>query len=89
MWSINSRLQTRSRQGNRFDIQLFVGCCNYSNFKVLPLDDHKLLAGAGGLADTTAFVEFIQKNLKLYELNNDMKLGVPGTANFIRNEVCI
>lgn len=53
----------------------------------MELDSHKLLAGSGTAADTSAFSEYVQKNLKLYELNNDVKLNVPGAANFIRGEV--
>lgn len=51
------------------------------------LDSHKLLAGSGTPADSKNFNEYIQKNLKLYELNNDVKLGTPSAANFIRGEL--
>jgi 20S proteasome alpha/beta subunit len=53
----------------------------------MELDAHKLLAGSGTAADTSAFSEFIQKNLKLYELNNDVKLNTHAAANFTRGEV--
>jgi len=53
----------------------------------MELDSHKLLVGAGVFADSVNFSEYIQKNLKLYELNNDMRLGTHAAANFIRNEV--
>jgi len=53
----------------------------------MELDSHKLLVGAGVAADSTNFTEYIQKNLKLYELNNDLKLGTKATANYIRGEV--
>ena len=53
----------------------------------MELDSHKLLAGAGTPADATNFNEYIQKNLKLYELNNDVKLSAHSAANFIRKEV--
>jgi len=53
----------------------------------MELDSHKLLAGSGVAADTVNFTEFIQKNLKLYELNNDLKLDTHAAANFIRKEV--
>lgn len=55
--------------------------------KIMELDSHKLLVGAGTFADSVNFTEFIQKNLKLYELNNDMKMGTRVSANYIRNEV--
>jgi 20S proteasome alpha/beta subunit len=53
----------------------------------MELDSHKLLAGAGTPADATTFNEYIQKNLKLYELNNDIKLNTRSAAHFIRKEV--
>jgi len=53
----------------------------------MELDSHKLLVGAGVPADGTNFTEYIQKNLKLYELDNDLKLDTKSAANFVRNEV--
>lgn len=53
----------------------------------MELDSHKLLVGSGTAADTSNFTEFIQKNLKLYELNNDLKLDTHSAANYIRGEV--
>lgn len=55
----------------------------------MELDSHKLLVSAGTPADSSNFTEFIQKNLKLYELNNDMKLSTRAAANFLRGEVSI
>jgi 20S proteasome alpha/beta subunit len=55
--------------------------------KILELDSHKLLVGAGTFADSVKFGEYVQKNLKLYELNNDMKMGTSASANFIRTEL--
>ena len=55
--------------------------------QIMELDSHKLLSGSGTPADTSNFTEFIQKNLKLYELNNDLKLDTWATANFIRGEM--
>jgi len=55
--------------------------------KILQLDSHKLLAGAGTPADTSAFTEYVQKNMKLYELNNDLKMSTHGAANFVRDQV--
>lgn len=51
------------------------------------LDQSKLLAGSGTPADTTNFTEFIQKNLKLYELNNEVALSTHAAANFIRGQL--
>lgn len=53
----------------------------------MELDSHKLMVGAGVFADSVNFTEYVQKNLKLYELNNDMALGTHAAANFVRNEV--
>lgn len=53
----------------------------------MELDSHKLLVSSGVPADGVNFTEFIQKNLKLYELNNDLKLSTHAAANFIRGEV--
>ena len=55
--------------------------------KIVALDSHKLIVGAGVFADSVNFLEYVQKNLKLYELNNDMQLGTRAAANFVRNEV--
>ena len=55
--------------------------------KVVELDSHKLVAGSGTPADTTNFLEYVQKNMKLYELNNDLALTTHAAANFIRGEV--
>ena len=53
----------------------------------MELDSHKLLVGSGVAADNSNFTEYIQKNMKLYELNNDLKLDTHSAANFIRKEV--
>lgn len=33
------------------------------------------------------FVEFLQKNVKLYELRNDLRLDTAGVANFTRRSL--
>lgn len=55
--------------------------------QILELDSHKLLVGAGVPADCAHFNEYIQRNLTLYELNNDIKLRTHGAANYIRGEL--
>lgn len=45
------------------------------------------MATSGVAADGVNFGEYIQKNLKLYELNNDVKLSTSAAAHFIRGEV--
>lgn len=39
------------------------------------------------IADGINFSEYIQKNIKLYELDNDIKLSTHAAANFVRREV--
>lgn len=53
----------------------------------MKLDSHKLLAAAGTPADNVNFSEMIEKNVKLYELNNDLRLTTHGAANFIRSQL--
>jgi 20S proteasome alpha/beta subunit len=60
---------------------------SHTEDKIMELDSHKLLVGAGSAADSVNFTEYIQKNLKLYELNNDMALDTHATANFVRKEL--
>jgi 20S proteasome subunit beta 4 len=55
--------------------------------QIMELDSHKLLVGAGVPADCLNFNEYIQRNLVIYELNNDIKLSTHGAANYIRGEV--
>ncbi len=53
----------------------------------MELDSHKLLVSAGTPADCTTFNEYIEKNCKLYELNNDVKMSNHAAAHYIRGEV--
>ena len=55
--------------------------------QIVHLDSHKLLVGAGTPADCAVFNEYISKNMKLYELDNEIKLSTHAAANFIRGEV--
>jgi 20S proteasome alpha/beta subunit len=55
--------------------------------KVVQLDASKLIVGSGSFADSVNFTEYIQKNLKLYELDQDLALSTHAAANFIRKEV--
>ncbi len=55
--------------------------------KIMVLDEHKLLAGAGPVGDRTQFTEYIQKNIKLYRFRNNLELGMHAAANFIRTEL--
>ena len=53
----------------------------------MKLDDTKLLGASGTQADNEMFGEFIQKNIKLYTLNNDLNMSTHAAANYMRNEV--
>lgn len=55
--------------------------------KITELDSHKIMAYAGVYADGVAFSEFVQKNMKLYELEHDIKLSTPAAAHFVRGEL--
>jgi 20S proteasome alpha/beta subunit len=57
--------------------------------KIVKLDDSKAIVGSGTPADSANFLEYISKNLKLYELNNDLRLDTHATANFIRGQVLL
>merc|ERR1711934_476316 len=56
--------------------------------KIMQLDDHKVMASAqkkGG--DSSNFGEYVQKNLKLYELRTGTTLSTHASANFVRGEL--
>ena len=52
--------------------------------KIMALDKYKLLAASGPTGDRVAFTEFVQKNVHLYELKNNIALTVKGAANWTR-----
>lgn len=55
--------------------------------KIATLDPHKMMARSGVHADGVTFSEYVQKNLKLYQLEHDLTLSTPAAAHYIRNEV--
>ena len=55
--------------------------------KIMNLDESKIMGLAGPTADCSNFSEYVQKNMTLYELNNNMRLSTWATANFIRGEL--
>mmetsp|Transcript_9024 Transcript_9024/g.22623 ORF Transcript_9024/g.22623 Transcript_9024/m.22623 type:complete len:211 (+) Transcript_9024:227-859(+) len=55
--------------------------------KILDLDSHKLMGMTGPKGDCSNFSEYIQVNMKLYELKNQSKLTTHAAANFTRNEL--
>jgi 20S proteasome subunit beta 4 len=56
--------------------------------KIKNLTSHSAMGVSGPNSDLVTFTEYIQKNLKLYELSNDgLKLSVHAQANFCRGEL--
>jgi len=55
--------------------------------KILALDKFKLLGASGPVGDRTHFCEYVQKNVHLYELRNNISLSVKAAANWTRNEL--
>ena len=55
--------------------------------KIMDLDSHKLLALSGPKGDCVYFGEYVQANMKLYELRNGVKLSTHACANFVRNQL--
>ncbi len=62
-------------------------CVKNDEDKILPLDQHKLLACGGELGDTKNFSEYIQKNIALYNLRNGVKLTTHAAAHYTRGEI--
>ncbi|CAN0027418.1 unnamed protein product, partial [Discosporangium mesarthrocarpum] len=55
--------------------------------KVKDLSENMLMATAGPQSDCVTFTEYIQKNMTLYELNNNLKLSTNAAAHFVRGEL--
>ncbi|KAI0501222.1 proteasome subunit beta type-2-A-like [Dendrobium catenatum] len=55
--------------------------------KVLVLDSHKLLGVSGEAGDRVQFIEYIQKNVHLYQFRNGIPLNTAAVANFTRGEL--
>ncbi|CAK4682366.1 hypothetical protein AeMF1_006322 [Aphanomyces euteiches] len=55
--------------------------------KMQALDSHKIIAGSGPQSDRVEFCEYIQKNMKLYQLTNGVTLNGHAAANFVRGEL--
>ena len=52
--------------------------------KILGLDHFKLLGMSGPNGDRNAFGEYVQKNVHLYQLKNNIPLSTHAAANFLR-----
>ena len=58
-----------------------------SDDKTRALNTHTLMAFSGEAGDTVQFAEFIQANVQLYSMRNNMELSPAATANFVRGEL--
>eukprot|EP00968_Pinguiococcus_pyrenoidosus_P007669 scaffold520_cov224-Pinguiococcus_pyrenoidosus.AAC.4 len=63
--------------------------CRVSAHQILPMSEKQILATVGSASDREVFSEYIQKNLRLYELENQIHMSTFGLANFIRKELAI
>ncbi|KAF1929795.1 N-terminal nucleophile aminohydrolase [Didymella exigua CBS 183.55] len=55
--------------------------------KTRELNKHTLMAFSGEAGDTVQFAEYIQANVQLYSMRNNMELSPAATANFVRGEL--
>ncbi len=55
--------------------------------KLLPVDDHKIMAISGEAGDRVNFAEYIIANARLYALRNGMSLSTKAVANYTRGEL--
>ncbi len=55
--------------------------------KIVKFDDDKAIAAAGGQAERTQLMDYLQKNVHLYRLRNSQKLTTKATAHFVRSEM--
>lgn len=55
--------------------------------KIIPIDDHKLMATSGEPGDRVMFSEFIMANVRLYALRFGASLSTKAVANFTRSEM--
>lgn len=55
--------------------------------KTRELNKHTLMTFSGEAGDTVQFAEYIQANVQLYSMRNNMELSPAATANFVRGEL--
>ncbi|CAA9962383.1 hypothetical protein PTNB73_03286 [Pyrenophora teres f. teres] len=58
-----------------------------SDDKTRVLNTHTLMTFSGEAGDTVQFAEYIQANVQLYSMRNNMELSPAATANFVRGEL--
>ncbi|KAI4755900.1 hypothetical protein E4T44_14756, partial [Aureobasidium sp. EXF-8845] len=58
-----------------------------SDDKTRPLSKHILMGLTGEAGDTIQFAEYVQANVQLYGMRNDIELNPAATASFIRTEL--
>ncbi|KAE8688985.1 Proteasome subunit beta type-2 [Hibiscus syriacus] len=55
--------------------------------KIMILDSHKLITASGEPGDRVQFMEYIQKNMALYQFRNGIPLTTTAAANFTHGEL--
>jgi len=55
--------------------------------KIYPLDKHKMIGASGPSGDRAQFIEYIKRNIILYELRQNIPLSTSAAANFTREEL--
>ena len=55
--------------------------------KIIPIDEHKVMATSGEPGDRVMFSEFIMANVRLYALRFGASLSTKAVANFTRSEM--
>lgn len=58
-----------------------------SLLQIVKLDSGKILGAVGDAAHRVNFSEYIQKNIKLSELRNDLQMTTHAAANYTRGQV--
>ena len=51
------------------------------------LTPHSLLLASGEPGDVTSFVEYMQRNIRLYGIRHEVELSTHAAANFIRRKI--
>ncbi|KAI9229295.1 MAG: nucleophile aminohydrolase [Piptocephalis tieghemiana] len=55
--------------------------------KTMSLNPHSLMLYSGESGDTVNFAEFIQRNIRLYGIRNNVELSPSAVATFVRGEL--
>ena len=64
-----------------------IQCLKQTEDKIYTMDDDKMVALGGQVADRIDFADHIRKDVHLYKYRNGYKLTVKETANYCRSEI--